>query len=69
MGEKVVKGLKSLRFWRFMPKGERVLAQSKSTAPPTSKIFEMMIYVCLFNWYLMMKILVNIFQFGMLIFN
>jgi hypothetical protein len=21
-------------FWRFMPKGEKVLAQSKSTAPP-----------------------------------
>jgi hypothetical protein len=24
----------SIRFWRFMPKGERVLAQSKRTAPP-----------------------------------
>jgi hypothetical protein len=33
-----------------MPKGEKVLAQSKRIAPPTSKIFEMMIYV--FNWYL-----------------
>jgi hypothetical protein len=38
MGEKVVKkGLYftlSIRFWRFMPKGEKVLAQSKRTAPP-----------------------------------
>jgi hypothetical protein len=37
-GEKVVsKGLyftQSICFWRFMPKGEKVLAQSKRTAPP-----------------------------------
>jgi hypothetical protein len=37
-GEKVVKkGLyftQSIHFWRFMPKGEKVLAQSKRTAPP-----------------------------------
>jgi hypothetical protein len=37
-GEKVViTGLyfiPSIRFWRFMPKGEKVLAQSKRTAPP-----------------------------------
>jgi hypothetical protein len=35
--EKVVKGLifhSSIRFWPFMPKGEKVLAQSKRTAPP-----------------------------------
>jgi hypothetical protein len=25
----------SIRFWRFMPKGEKVLAQSKRTAPTT----------------------------------
>jgi hypothetical protein len=24
----------NIRFWRFMPKGEKVLAQSKRTAPP-----------------------------------
>jgi hypothetical protein len=24
----------SIRFWQFMPKGEKVLAQSKRTAPP-----------------------------------
>jgi hypothetical protein len=29
-----VKGIERLRFWRLMPKGERVLAQSKRTAPP-----------------------------------
>jgi hypothetical protein len=36
-GESRLKGLishLSIRFWRFMPKGERVLAQSKRTAPP-----------------------------------
>ena len=36
-GEKVDKGLifhSSIRFWQFMPKGERVLAQSKRTTPP-----------------------------------
>jgi hypothetical protein len=36
-GEKVVKGLiihSSIRFWRFMLKGEKVLAQSKRTTPP-----------------------------------
>jgi hypothetical protein len=26
--------LTNIRFWRFMPKGEKVLAQSKRTAPP-----------------------------------
>jgi hypothetical protein len=31
--------LTSIRFWRFMPKGEKVLAQIKRTAPPSiSKI-------------------------------
>jgi hypothetical protein len=36
-GEKVRRAyisLTSIRFWRFMPKGEKVLAQSKRTAPP-----------------------------------
>jgi hypothetical protein len=36
-GEISYKGLifhSSIRFWRFMPKGEKVLAQSKRTAPP-----------------------------------
>jgi hypothetical protein len=36
-GEKVKRAyisLTSIRFWRFMPKGEKVLAQSKRTAPP-----------------------------------
>ena len=39
MGEK--KGSQSLRFWRLMPTGEKVLAQSKRTAPPlNSKNFK-----------------------------
>jgi hypothetical protein len=33
------RALKSLRFWQLMPKGEKVLAQSQRTAPPTSKIW------------------------------
>jgi hypothetical protein len=36
-GENFTKGsyfTQSIRFWRFMPKGEKVLAQSKRTAPP-----------------------------------
>jgi hypothetical protein len=36
-GEKVRRAyisLTSIRFWRFMPKGEKVLAQSNRTAPP-----------------------------------
>jgi hypothetical protein len=35
--ERAYISLKSIRFWRFMPKGEKVLAQSKRTAPPPSK--------------------------------
>jgi hypothetical protein len=50
-GEKV-KGLyftQSIRFWRFMPKGEKVLAQSKRTAPPPNFItndFQIGILLC-----------------------
>jgi hypothetical protein len=36
-GESNSKGLyftQSIHFWRFMPKGEKVLAQSKRTTPP-----------------------------------
>jgi hypothetical protein len=36
-GESNLTGLyftQSIHFWRFMPKGEKVLAQSKRTAPP-----------------------------------
>jgi hypothetical protein len=36
-GESSLKGLyftQSIRFWRFMPKGEKVLGPSKRTAPP-----------------------------------
>jgi hypothetical protein len=40
MGENRKRALKRLRFWRLMPKGEKVLAQSKRTAPPIFKIFE-----------------------------
>jgi hypothetical protein len=51
-GEKVAKGLifhSSIRFWRFMPKGEKVLAQSKRTAPPPNfknNVFKIDILLC-----------------------
>jgi hypothetical protein len=49
-GEKVCErayiSLTSIRFWRFMPKGEKVLAQSKRTAPPPiSKICSLSICI------------------------
>jgi hypothetical protein len=44
-GESSLKSLyftQSIRFWRFMPKGEKVLAQSKRTAPPPN--FKLLIF-------------------------
>jgi hypothetical protein len=49
----------SIRFWWFMPKGEKVLAQSKRTAPPpTSKniVFQFVLKK-FFNWYLIFDII------------
>jgi hypothetical protein len=43
-----------------MPKGERVLAQSKRTTPPPISKFKMKF----FNWYLMMKYLKEDFSIG-----
>jgi hypothetical protein len=37
----------SICFWRFMPKGEKVLAQSKRTAPPPISIF-FSLSICMF---------------------
>jgi hypothetical protein len=51
-GESSLKGLlfhSSIRFWRFMPKGEKVLAQSKRTAPPPNfqtNDFQISILLC-----------------------
>jgi hypothetical protein len=45
IGEKV-KGLifhSSIRFWRFMPKGEKELAQSKRTVPPPISKFKVVL--------------------------
>jgi hypothetical protein len=45
--------LTSICFWRFMPKGEKVLAQSKRTAPPPISImFFQFVLKKFFNWYL-----------------
>jgi hypothetical protein len=40
--------LTSIRFWWFMPKGEKVLAQSKRTAPPPNFkwSFQIDIFMC-----------------------
>jgi hypothetical protein len=73
-GESSLKGLifhSSIRFWRFMPKGERVLAQSKRTAPPPiskisknivfylvlKEVFQLVSYFDIIsNWYTLFKI-------------
>ena len=66
-GEKVWRrayiSLTSIRFWRFMPKGEKVLAQSKRTAPPPiskclNAVFQLVIKK-FFNWYLIFDIISN----------
>jgi hypothetical protein len=53
----------SIGFWRFMPKGEKVLAQSKWTAPPPiSKVLKAVFQFVLkkfFNWYLIFDIISN----------
>jgi hypothetical protein len=42
MGEKVLKGSQNLRFWRLMPKGEKVLSpKQKDRTTTISKKFEM----------------------------
>jgi hypothetical protein len=52
-GRKFEKGayisLTSIRFWRFMPKGEKVWAQSKRIAPPPyfkNEVFQINILLC-----------------------
>jgi hypothetical protein len=57
-GESNSKGLyltQSIRFWRFMPKGEKVWAQSKRTAPPPNfkSIFQLV-------WFSIDKFLIEI---------
>jgi hypothetical protein len=54
--------LKSIRFWRFMPKGEKVLAQSKRTAPPPiskNVVFQFVLRKDFSNWYLIFEIISN----------
>jgi hypothetical protein len=75
-GEKVIRGLifhSSIRFWWFMPKGEKVLAQSKRTAPPpisqicsNDEIFQVISYcfqkgekVVFSTWYRIIDIISN----------
>ena len=63
-GESNSKGLyftQSIRFWRFMPKGEKVLAQSKRTAPPPISKNEVFQFVLkkFFNWYFIFEIISN----------
>jgi hypothetical protein len=70
-GREFKKGLifhsQSIRFWRFMPKGEKVLAQSKRTAPPRQfqnfleSYFQLVFFKLVFlkkfylNWYILKK--------------
>jgi hypothetical protein len=39
-----------------MPKGRNIKPKARGPHHQTSKTFKMMIYVCLFNWYLMIEI-------------
>ena len=61
-GESSLKGLifhSTIRFWRFMPKGEKVLAQSKRTTPPSiskMKSFKFGLRKDFSNWYTLFKI-------------
>jgi hypothetical protein len=48
-GIEFTKGSQSLCFWRLMPKGERVLAQSKRTTPHHHLIFNYVLEN--FYWY------------------
>jgi hypothetical protein len=43
MGEKVIKGSHVLRFWRLMPKGEKILSPKEKDRTTISKNFEMKI--------------------------
>jgi hypothetical protein len=64
----------SIRFWRFMPKGEKVLAQSKRIAPPPISKKYILVFQFVFkevlqkgvsNWYLICDIISNtLFKFN-----
>jgi hypothetical protein len=60
-GESIKIGLQSLRFWRFMPKGEKILSpKQKDRTTNFKKIRNKDLFgfhICLFfNWYLVMTI-------------
>jgi hypothetical protein len=56
--------LTSICFWRFMPKGEKVLAQSKRTAPPPiSKISESCFQMVFFKLVFLKEILSQLVYF------
>jgi hypothetical protein len=50
MGEKVLKGSQALRFWRLMPKGEKVFSpKQKDRTTTISKKFEMKFSIDVFS--------------------
>jgi hypothetical protein len=52
----------SIRFWRFMPKGEKVLAQSKKDHTTTNfknVVFQICVKKRFFYWYLIFDIISN----------
>jgi hypothetical protein len=61
--ERAYISLTSIRFWRFMPKGEKVLAQSKRTAPHHHQFQNFSLAICFkevfSNWYLIVDIITN----------
>jgi hypothetical protein len=66
MGEKITKGSQSLRFWRLMPKGEKILSpKQKDRTTTISNFFEIKDLVGIhkglfFNWYLVIANLFNL---------
>ena len=48
-GRKMQKGSQSLRFWRLMPKGEKILSPKQKDRTTNFKIFEMKIYLVFTN--------------------
>jgi hypothetical protein len=52
MGEKVIKGSQFLRFWRLMPKGEKILSPKQKDLTTNFKILKIKVLIDIFHWYL-----------------
>jgi hypothetical protein len=69
-GRKLQQGSQVLRFWRLMPKGEKILSPKQKDRKPKAKgphhhfnFFEINFNWCIFNWYLVFNVKIR-FQIG-----